>query len=148
MGSVREFDEYDTDGNGTIDTHVFWTRVFDSQGNRTLLLEEWDYAPFGALDGRYAEIDDYDPRGNWVRHLVELNDPPQGRFDAKFLATVSYEEHAGCPRGSWRNRPDGDGLEYREVITFTTDESHHPVRMERDVVRPTCDDWEYDANGN
>jgi hypothetical protein len=151
-GTVRELTQYDTDGNGSIDTHVFWTAVFDPHGNRLLLLEEWDYAPFGALEGRYAETDTYDPHGNLVRHLVELNDPPQGRFNARFLTTTTYDEHAGLPvQIVAESDADADGtIESRDVATFTSDERHHLVRMERviDGELYSITTWEYDGNGN
>jgi len=132
-------EEYDFDGDGTVD--LIYTFTFDANGNQTK--EEWDSDGDGTSDRIYTYT--FDANGNQTRS--EYDSDGDGTVDE--ITTYTYDANGNLT--SEERDSDGDGTA-DEIYTFTFDANGNLTRYEYDYdadgTVDEIDTYTYDANGN
>ena len=132
-------EEYDFDGDGTVD--LIYTFTFDANGNQTK--EEWDSDGDGTVDQIYTST--FDANGNRTRS--EYDSDGDGTVDE--ITTYTFDANGNQTRREYDS--DGDGT-VDEITTYTYDANGNRTSEERDSdVDGTADEittYTFDANGN
>ena len=132
-------EEWDSDGDGTVDQ--IYTYTYDANGNRTRT--EYDSDGDGTADQIYTTT--YDANGNRTREEYDSD----GDGTADRIETYTFDANGNRTRSEYDS--DGDGT-VDEITTYTYDANGNRTSEERDSDGDgTADEittYTFDANGN